>query len=52
MDEAIKNQNHYQMDYLNKQLIEIHRNQVLKEAETKTRYEMKMKVVMNLLSYY
>ena len=44
MEDAIRHNNTTKIDYLNKQLSDIHINQVLQEAEKKTRYELKLKV--------
>ena len=44
MEDAIRHNNTTKIDYLNKQLSDIHMNQVLQEAEKKTRYELKLKV--------
>lgn len=51
MHEAIQNNNLYQMESINKQLMDIHLNQVLKVADRKTRFELKIKVCSYIVIY-
>lgn len=47
MTDAISKQNYHLADRINKQIADIHLNQVLKSAEKKTQFELKKEVIIS-----